>query len=287
MRPGVPQVLLLYGWVDYADSSSNLAASQAGVGAQPPVLEIADGDGFRVATERMGFPAGLPKTMVVPLRDIAVESGRPLRIRTNMRIYWDRIELAEVADIPVQEWRLDAQTAEFGFAGYPEPHRPRGIRPPSTATERARRGTSGAPTRGNTPRHGDVLPLLDEIDDRYVIARHGDELRLRFDARQVPPPAPGTGRSFFAFADGFGKDMDLNSARPHTIERCRSTGCRAIRIPRTPIRTPRSWRAGAPSTTPGGSARRGGTGSWRTANRPPKRPARPAPRSGVNREPRR
>ena len=218
IRAGVPQVLLLYGWVDYADSSSNLAASQAGVQVQPPLLEIADGDGFRIAAARMGFPAGLPKTMVVPLRDIEVESGRPLRIRTNMRIYWDRIEIAEVADAPVQEWRLDAETAEMGFAGYPEPHRPRGIPPTEYRYEtRAPRDIWGA-HEGDYTRYGDVLPLLDEIDDRYVIARHGDELSLRFDARQIPAPAPGTRRSFFAFADGFGKDMDLNSARPHTID---------------------------------------------------------------------
>ena len=218
VRAGVPQVLLLYGWVDYADSSSNLAASQAGVQAQPPILEIADGDGFRIAAPRMGFPAGLPKTMVVPLTDVAVESGRPLRIRTNMRIYWDRIELAEAADAPLQEWRLDAETAELGFAGYPAPHRPRAIPPTEYRYEtRAPRDIWGA-HEGNYTRFGDVLPLLDAIDDRYVIARHGDELSLRFDARQVPAPAPGTRRSFFAFADGFGKDMDLNSARPHTIE---------------------------------------------------------------------
>ena len=217
VRPGVQHVLLLYGWVDYADSSSNLAASQAGVQGQPPVLEVAEDGGFRIAVDPMGFPAGLPKTMVVPLDEVPVESGRPLRIRTNMRIYWDRIELAEVAETPIQEWRLDAATAEFGFAGYPEPHRPRGIPP----TE-YRYGTRAAQDiwgahEGEYTRYGDVAPLLDEIDDRYVIARHGDELRLRFDARQLPPPDPGTRRSFFAFADGFGKDMDLNSARPHTV----------------------------------------------------------------------
>ncbi len=217
VRADVPHVLLLYGWVDYADSSSNLAASQAGVQAKPPVLEIAGDTGFRVAVDPMGFPAGLPKTMVVPLEDAGVESGRPLRIRTNMRIYWDRIELAEVADTRLQEWRLDATTAVFGFAGYPEPHRPRGIPPTEYRYDtRAARDIWGAHEGGYT-RYGDVQPLLAAIDDRYVIARHGDEVRLRFDARELPPPAPGSRRTFFAFADGFGKDMDLNSARPHTV----------------------------------------------------------------------
>ena len=217
VREDVSHVLLLYGWVDYADSSSNLAASQAGVQGKPPVLEVAEDGGFRTAVDPMGFPAGLPKTMVVPLAGVPVEAGRPLRIRTNMRIYWDRIELAEVAETEIREWRLDAASAEFRFAGYPEPHRPLG-RPPTEYRYETRtaRDIWGA-HEGEYTRYGDVLPLLGAIDDRYVIARHGDELRLLFDARELPPPAPGARRTFLAFADGFGKDMDLNSARPHTV----------------------------------------------------------------------
>ena len=61
-----------------------------------------------------------------------------------------------------------------------------------------------------------MRPLLAAVDDRYVITRHGDEVALRF-AADLSPPATGTRRSFFVFTDGFGKDMDLNSARPHTV----------------------------------------------------------------------
>ena len=217
-RAGVAQVLLLHGWVDYADSSSNLAASQAGVTAAPPVIEVAEGAGFRIAVDPMGFPAGLPKTMVAPLGDIPVGPGRPLRIRTNMRIYWDRIELAEVAaDARVEEWRLDPASATLRFVGYPEPHRPLGLPPTEYRYEtRAVRDVWGA-HEGAYTRYGEVLPLLEAVDDRMVITRHGDEVRLRFDARALPAPAAGTRRSFFVLADGFGKDMDLNSARPDTV----------------------------------------------------------------------
>ncbi len=220
VRAGADHVLLLHGWVDYADSSSNLAASQAGVQALPPVLEIEGADGeFRAAVQPMGFPAGLPKTMVVPLDGVPLASGRALRIRTNMRIYWDRAELAERAPLgQVAVVRLDAAAADFRFAGYPEPFRPAG-RPPGEYRYRNLRSTDtwGAHAGAYT-RYGDVLPLLDAIDDRYVIARHGDEIRLRFEASAVSPaPAPGRRRAFFVFADGFGKDMDLNSARPHTV----------------------------------------------------------------------
>ena len=112
----------------------------------------------------------------------------------------------------------DRATADFRFAGYPTPHRPLG-RPPTEYDYGTLLPTDiwGAHEGGYT-RYGDVRPLLTGSDNRYVIARHGDELQLRFDASELPEAAPGTRRTWFAFADGFGKDMDLNSARPHTVE---------------------------------------------------------------------
>lgn len=218
MRPDTEPVLLLYGWVDYADSSSNLAASQAGVKASPPSLAVADGSGFLPLVPSMGFPAGLPKTMIAPLPKGDYGPAVTLRISTNMRIYWDRIEIAEAApDADIRRFALDADTAELRFSGYPEPHRPAG-RPPTEYLYEHRRASDiwGAHAGGYT-RYGDVRPLLTAVDDRYVIARHGDEILLHFDASSAPPPPPGRHRAFFLLADGFGKDMDLNSARPHTV----------------------------------------------------------------------
>ena len=49
------------GWVDYADSSANLAASQAGVTLVPPRLDVLGRDGSVVRTlPQMGFAAGPP-----------------------------------------------------------------------------------------------------------------------------------------------------------------------------------------------------------------------------------
>ena len=218
IRPGVRHALLLHGWVDYADSSSNLAAAQAGVSVTPPILEIRDGDRFRELVGSMGFPAGLPKTMVVPLGEEALPPEAALRLRTNMRIYWDRIELAEIAeDADLRRYELAPSSADLRFAGYPEPHRPGGRPPTEYRYERRRSSDVWGAHEGGYTRYGEVLPLLTEIDDRYVITHHGDEIRLRFDAAAVPPPPPGARREFFVFADGFGKDMDLNSARPHTV----------------------------------------------------------------------
>jgi hypothetical protein len=51
----------------------------------------------------------------------------------------------------------------------------------------------------------------------YVITRSGDEIQVDFDARKLPALPKGWKRTFLIYADGFGKDMDVNSARPDTI----------------------------------------------------------------------
>ncbi len=53
---------------------------------------------------------------------------------------------------------------------------------------------------------------------RSVILRHGDEIALSFDAAPLPELPAGWVRDYLVFADGFGKDMDLNSAAPHRVE---------------------------------------------------------------------
>ena len=124
-------VLLLYGWIDYTDSSSNLAAWQAGVSVRTPYLEVEDGEsGFRMAIEQMGFPAGLPKTMLVDLKGIVDARHRRVRITTSQRIYWDQILVATVVpDIDLQVTELAPDRAELGFRGYPASVNPDGRAP--------------------------------------------------------------------------------------------------------------------------------------------------------------
>jgi len=70
---------------------------------------------------------------------------------------------------------------------------------------------------GNYTRYGDVRELLLSTDDMYVITRNGDEMQIDFDARRLPALPKGWKRTWLVYADGFGKDMDINSARPETI----------------------------------------------------------------------
>ena len=70
---------------------------------------------------------------------------------------------------------------------------------------------------GNYTRYGDVRELLTAPDNRYVITRNGDELQVDFDATRLPRLPRGWKRTFLLYTNGFGKDMDLHSARPETI----------------------------------------------------------------------
>ena len=67
-------------------------------------------------------------------------------------------------------------------------------------------------------RYGDVRELLREIDARFVITRHGDEVAFEFEVAGAPPLEEGWSRDFLFYANGFGKDTTINSAYSNTVE---------------------------------------------------------------------
>src|SRR5205085_11886191 len=70
---------------------------------------------------------------------------------------------------------------------------------------------------GHYTREGDVRELLLATDDMFVISRPGDELSLSFAADNLPPLPKGWTRTFLLYANGFSKEMDINSASPDEV----------------------------------------------------------------------
>lgn len=210
-------VLLLTGWTDYAFSADNVAAYQQGLHLSPPELQVRGADGrWKTAIRDIGFPAGRPQTLVVDLRPPGTRGRHEFRIVTNMRVYWDRIAAGTLVDMKLDRRRLDVRMASLAW---------RGFSAESTATEPFEydysRVSKVSPWKTMTGRYtaeGDVRPLLAEVDDEFVIARPGDDISLAFDATTLPPLAPGQARTFLLYANGFSKEMDLQSASPDTVD---------------------------------------------------------------------
>jgi hypothetical protein len=51
----------------------------------------------------------------------------------------------------------------------------------------------------------------------FVVSRSGDEIALSFNAASLAPLPAGWARTFFLYADGFSKEMNLNSASPDEL----------------------------------------------------------------------
>ncbi len=212
-------LLLLTGWTDYAWSSDNVAAVQAGKEMQPPSLQVKDRQGhWRTVIKDIGIPVGRPQTVTVDLTGKFLSASQEVRIVTNMRIYWDQI-LVDTSDsnLPTQITRLDPVRAELHWRGFSFETSPDGREPYGYNYEAVSFTSPWKVMTGHYTREGDVRELLLRSDDMFVIGRPGDEISLSFDAGSLPPLPPGWTRTFLLYADGFSKEMDINSASPDQL----------------------------------------------------------------------
>jgi len=96
--------------------------------------------------------------------------------------------------------------------------RPDGKEPESYDYQRVTTSSPWKVMPGRYTREGDVHDLLARSDDMFVIAKPGDEIALSFDAAAAGPLREGWTRTFLLMADGFSKEMDINSASPDVVE---------------------------------------------------------------------
>lgn len=214
-------VLVLYGWVDWADGSTFLAQAQTGQPLEAPYLQVRDAQGKWVTVvEDMGMPSGKPKAMVVDLRGKFLSASREIRIVTNLCVYWDEIFLGESSAVPehrMQEVKLVEAGLRFrGFAAnrvHPERKQAEEFSYPNPAPT-----TLWNPTPGMYTAYGAVRELLERVDEEMVVMGSGDEVALEFSPAELPALPAGWRRDYLLHVDGWAKDRDANTAYSQTVE---------------------------------------------------------------------
>lgn len=215
-------VLVLNGWVDWADGSTFLAVAQEGKGGlTPPYLQVKDGRGnWKTVIEDMGMPSGKPKTIAVDLTGKFLSASREVRIVTNMCVYWDQVFLSDGASAANTVLRtVPVAAAEVKFRGFSDSKIDPERRQPETFFYGQTKALSyWNPTPGMYSRYGDVTELVRAPDDRFVIMGSGDELRLHYQASALPQVPKGWKRDFILKVDGWAKDRDANTAYSQSVE---------------------------------------------------------------------
>jgi tetratricopeptide (TPR) repeat protein len=226
---GGPLWLLMHGEIEYYSATSMYAADQAHLRPIVPYVEALASNASLTGKDRtekwvrvvddMGFPAGGTRTMTADLSGKLPSGTRRIRITTNLQIYWDNIlisrtnqdQRAHVTPVPLAR-------AELSFHGFPL--KIEGQPPGNVKYIYEKTSATGPYTRpaGAYTRYGDVRPLLDSIDDKFVVFGSGDEVALDFDPATLPALPRGWVRDYFFVANGYEKDMDFYAYRGDTVD---------------------------------------------------------------------
>lgn len=214
--------LVLRGWIYPTDASINVAlGQQSRIRSTMPSLEVRDARGTWVMVyPSIGFPSGKDKAVVVDLGGKFPTADHHVRIRTSMQIYWDQAFVTtDAADAPSRVTQLRATSADLHKRGFSRMYRKGGRYGPywfdynTVSIQDPWRTIEGAFTR-----YGDVLSLLKQPDDMYVVMGPGDETTVEYDATSAPPLPAGWKRDFLLYTDGWIKDSDLNTAYGTSVE---------------------------------------------------------------------
>ena len=214
-------MLYLTGWIFYSDTSIAVSLSQGkALTGEPPVLEVPDAKGgWTVVIPSMGYPAGKTKTMPVDLSDVLNRRDPRVRIRTNLEISWDRVfYTVDEEPAPLRTTAVPLVSARLFFRGFSRMTRASPGGPQVFVHDDVETAPRWADMAGLYTRFGDVRELLTSADDRYVVMKGGDAVRLEFDGAALPPLPPGWTRDYVLVLDGWDKDADKNTVAAQTVE---------------------------------------------------------------------
>jgi hypothetical protein len=217
-----PKRVLLYlqGWIFPTDTSINMAVSQnRAARVIPPRIDVPDGRGGWRTVAPVGLPAGKNKTVIVDLSGKLAPGDLRVRITTTMEIYWDHIFYTSgPQSVPIRRRDLKPIWSDLHYFGFSALLPRERSEPHLFDHARVDRRPRWRDIEGDYTRYGDVTPLLQAIDDQYVIMNAGDEVTIQFDGRGVSAPPSGWVRDFILITDGWDKDADINTLASQRVE---------------------------------------------------------------------
>ena len=231
-----PVTLFLTGWIFPTDTSINVALFQnPEISPHFPSVAVKDTTGeWKTVIDMIGLPAGKNKTITVDLTGKFLSDDRHVRIETDMQIYWDAVLFTVgTQDVPIEMTTLNPGSADLHYRGFSEMYRPNAHAPHLFDYEKVTTDAQWRDLAGYYTRYGDVNPLLQEVDDMYVILNAGDEITVEFDASRLPALKPGWVRDFILYSDGWDKDGDINTLTSKTVEPLPFHGMSAYPYPDT------------------------------------------------------
>jgi hypothetical protein len=218
VKQGAPLRLLMTGYVNYFSATSLYGAWQAGIKPISSYVEaeLPDGAWQRIPGDA-GFPAGLERTIVVDLSGKLPAGTKHIRLMTNLQIYWDQVLIDQSESASARTTDVPLASATMQFRGYPKQI---DLASPGDLDYDYNRVSLSGPfqrERGNYTHTGEVTPLLQGVDDRFVIFGSGEEIRAEFDTSGLPALPAQWKRDYFFYANGYVKDMDWWDALPFTV----------------------------------------------------------------------
>ncbi|HEX5482029.1 MAG TPA: FG-GAP-like repeat-containing protein [Terriglobia bacterium] len=214
-----PVALWLRGWVFWTDSNASRALmANHRLTMTDPYLQVRNKAGKWVTViPDIGLPSGTNSTMRVDLTGKFLTSDHHVRIVTNLCVYWDQIFFTTDESRATPSFALPVVSSNLHFRGFSEVKTdPNHLRPDYFEYTKLMLRAPWNPARGPYTLYGVVDTLLRNADDHLVAMSTGDEMTVKFSARNLPPLRQGWKRDFFLDAYGYAKDGEPNTAFART-----------------------------------------------------------------------
>ncbi len=136
--------------------------------------------------EPLGLPQATPRTVVIDITDWFKTNDYRIRIHNYEKIRIDYIAVDTTENEEVVVTELSPVSADLHWKGVAKQFSPDGKRPYLANYYTTVDASGFEPFRGNFTKYGDVLPLLTDADDKFVIMHAGDDISLIFNEVLIP-----------------------------------------------------------------------------------------------------